>query len=65
MMTIVMYRLQDAVMKGMTLAQVKAARPVLDYEGRYGSTAGAWTTDAFLEAAYRSLAPRMEQGGRR
>jgi hypothetical protein len=26
-----------------------------DYEGRYGATQGAWTTDKFLEAAYRSL----------
>ena len=26
--------------KGMTLAQVKAARPTRDYDGRYGSTHG-------------------------
>ena len=65
MMTIVMYRLQAAVKKGMTLAQVKASRPLLDYEGRYGSTDGDWTTEAFMEAAYRSLAPRGEQGGPR
>ena len=28
---------------------------VRDYEGRYGATQGFWTTDAFLEAAYKSL----------
>jgi hypothetical protein len=39
----------------MTLEQVKAARPTLDYDGRYQKTAGEWTTDRFIEAAYREL----------
>jgi cyclase len=43
------------VKRGLTLAQVKAARPTLDYDGRYGSASGAWTTDMFIEAVYRSL----------
>jgi hypothetical protein len=34
---------------------VKAARPTLDYDPRYGSTTGFWTTDMFIEAVYRSL----------
>ena len=34
---------------------MKAAKLTLDYDGRYGSTTGFWTTDAFIEAAYRSL----------
>jgi glyoxylase-like metal-dependent hydrolase (beta-lactamase superfamily II) len=55
MATIVRDRIQDAVRKGMTLEQVKAARPVLDYEARYGASEGFWTTDAFIEAAYASL----------
>jgi hypothetical protein len=33
----------------MTLAQVKAARPSLDYDGEYGNP------DAFIDAAFRSL----------
>ena len=41
--------------KGMTLAQVKAAQPTLDFDGRYGSTTGAWTTDMFVEAVYRTV----------
>ena len=41
--------------KGQTLAQIKAARPSLDFDGRYGSTTGGWTTDMFIEAVYRSL----------
>jgi glyoxylase-like metal-dependent hydrolase (beta-lactamase superfamily II) len=55
MATIVRDRVQDAIAKGMTLDQVKSARLLRDYEGRYGATAGGWTTDAFLDAAYRSL----------
>jgi cyclase len=54
MTTIIRDRLQDAIGKKMTLAQVKAARLVRDYEGRYGATTG-WTTEAFVEAVYRSL----------
>ena len=57
MSTILRDRFQDAITKGMTLEQVKAAKLVRDYEGRYGATQGFWTTDAFVEAAYRSLSP--------
>ena len=35
--------------RGMTLDQVKSAKPTLDYDGRYGSAA------AFIEAVYRDL----------
>jgi cyclase len=55
LVTIIRDRLKDAVTKGMTLEQVKAAKLLRDYEGRYGATQGFWTTDAFLEAAYKSL----------
>jgi hypothetical protein len=48
-------RIQDMKNKGMTLAQVKAARPTLDFDGRYGAATGAWTTDMFVEAVYRTL----------
>jgi len=55
MVTIVRDRVQDMVKKGMTIEQVKAARPTSDYDPRYGSTSGPWTTDMFVEAAYKSL----------
>jgi hypothetical protein len=55
MLTIVRDRVQDLIKKGLTLEQVKAARPTLDYDGRYGATTGPWTTDMFIEAAYRDL----------
>lgn len=48
-------RVRDAIKKGMTLDQIKAAKLTIDYEPRYGSTTGFWTTDKFLEAAYQSL----------
>jgi glyoxylase-like metal-dependent hydrolase (beta-lactamase superfamily II) len=57
MITIIRDRFRDAIGKGMTLEQVKAAKLARDYEGRYGATQGFWTTDAFVEAAYRSLSP--------
>jgi glyoxylase-like metal-dependent hydrolase (beta-lactamase superfamily II) len=55
MSTIIRDRFQDAINKKMSLEQVKAARLLRDYEGRYGATTGFWTTDAFTEAVYRSL----------
>jgi glyoxylase-like metal-dependent hydrolase (beta-lactamase superfamily II) len=55
MLVMVRDRVQDLMNKGMTLAQIKAARPSLDFDGRYGATTGPWTTDMFLEAVYRSL----------
>jgi hypothetical protein len=41
--------------KGMTLEQIKATRPTLDFDGRYGSTTGPWTTDMFVSAVYQTL----------
>ncbi len=53
-MTIIRDRIQDAIKRGMNLEQVKAARLTRDFDGRYGSTEG-WTTDMFIDAAYKSL----------
>jgi cyclase len=55
MLTIIRDRLLAMIKKNMTLAQIQAARPTLDYDPLYGSTTGAWTTDMFVEAAYKSL----------
>ena len=55
MVTIVRDRLQDMVKRGMTLEQVKAARPTRDYDPIYGRNNGNWTTDMFITAVYRSL----------
>jgi glyoxylase-like metal-dependent hydrolase (beta-lactamase superfamily II) len=55
MVTIVRDRIQAMIAKKMTLAQIKAARPTLDYDSRYGATSGPWTTEMFVEAVYRSV----------
>jgi len=54
-MTMIRDRVQDLIDKGMTLEQVKAAKPTLDFDGRYGSDTGSWTTAMFVEAVYKSL----------
>jgi glyoxylase-like metal-dependent hydrolase (beta-lactamase superfamily II) len=55
MLVIVRDRIQDLVAKKQTLAQVQAARPTLDYDGRYGADTGPWTTAQFVEAVYKDL----------
>jgi glyoxylase-like metal-dependent hydrolase (beta-lactamase superfamily II) len=55
MVTILRDRIQAMIKQGMTLEQVKAARPTRDYDPVYGATSGFWTTDMFVEAAYKSL----------
>jgi cyclase len=55
MITVIRDRIQDMIQRGMTLEQVKAARPTRDYDGRYGNPTGVWNTEKFLEAVYRSL----------
>jgi len=55
MLTMIRDRVKDSIKKGMTLEQVKASKPTMDFDGRYGSTTGPWTTDMFVEAVYKSL----------
>lgn len=59
MVTIVRDRVQDMIARGFTLDQVKTARPTLDWEPRYGSTSGPWTTARFVEAVYRNLSSQV------
>src|SRR5262249_48952526 len=55
MLTIVRDRVRDLIKAGRSLADVKAAQPAKGYMGRYGNSGGAWTTDRFVEAIYKSL----------
>ena len=55
MVTIVRDRIADLVKKGLTLEQVKAAKPSRDYDADYGATSGFWTTEMFVEAVYRTI----------
>ena len=52
MVTIIRDRVQDMLKKGLTLEQVKAARPTRDYDTEYGPG------DGFLESVYKSLASK-------
>lgn len=61
MLTIIRDRIKDMADKGMTLEQVKAAKPTFDYDGRYGSTTGPWTTDMFISAVYEGVKPQRPQ----
>ena len=56
MVTIIRDRIQDMVKRGLTLAQVKAANPTMEYDGLYGNAPG-WTKDQFVEAVYNNLKP--------
>jgi len=58
MLTIIRDRIQDLIKKGMTLEQVKAAKPTFDYDVHYGPTSGIWTTEKFVEAVYQNLSKK-------
>jgi glyoxylase-like metal-dependent hydrolase (beta-lactamase superfamily II) len=55
MATIVRDRVRDMKAAGFTLAQVRDARPTLEYDALYGSDTGPWTTEMFLEAVYNEV----------
>jgi cyclase len=55
MLTIVRDRIMLIAEEGGTLQDVKAAGVTLDYDGVYGLTSGAWTTDRFVETAFKEL----------
>ena len=53
MVVLVRDNVAELAKQGKTLDQVKAARPALPYETRYGTQAGV--TSAFIESIYKSL----------
>jgi glyoxylase-like metal-dependent hydrolase (beta-lactamase superfamily II) len=65
MLTIIRGRVQDMVKRGMTLEQVKAAKPSFDYDPVFGSRTGKWTTDKFIETVYREVANDKNQQARK
>lgn len=54
MVTIIRDRIQWMMKKDMTLAQIKAAKPTEDWDGRFGKNPN-WTPDMFVEAIYKGL----------
>ena len=58
MVVIVRDRVQDAIKRGLTLDQVKAAHLTADYDPRYNARSGFGTADNFVESIYKSLAAK-------
>jgi hypothetical protein len=61
MVVIIKERIEDMVKRGMTLDQVKASKPTLDYDLHYGADTGPWTTAMFIEAVYGDLSKATNQ----
>jgi len=55
MLTIIYERIEDAIDRGLSLDEVKAARLTRDYDPVYGSDTGFWTTEQFIEVIYNEL----------
>jgi len=55
MVVIIRDRVVDMIKKGMTLEQVKAAKPTRDYDTEYVSADSFVTADRFVESVYQSL----------
>ena len=58
MATIVRDRIREYVKRGMTLDQVKAKQPTLDFDGRYATTNDFWTPAMFIETIYKEMAAK-------
>ena len=58
MVVIVRDRVKAMKDAGATLAQIQAARLTADYDTRYGSNSGPWTTAMFVQAVYDTLSIR-------
>jgi glyoxylase-like metal-dependent hydrolase (beta-lactamase superfamily II) len=57
MVTIIRDRILDMKQRGMSLDEVVAARPTRDYDVRWGTTSGPWTTGLFVGAIYQTVTP--------
>jgi len=61
MLVIVKERVRNLRNKGMTLEQIKASQPSLDYDTEYHATQA--DADRFVESIYRTLPPATTPGG--
>ncbi len=55
MLTIIRDRVQYLIKKGMTLEQIKAAKPTFEYDKRWAAPSGPASSDGLVEAVYKSL----------
>lgn len=63
MFTVIRDRIADMKKKGMSLKDVKAAKPTYDFDPRYGTDKGFWTTEKFIEAVYETLPGTTAKSG--
>jgi hypothetical protein len=62
MVVIVRDRVRSMIQKGMTLEQVKAAKPTRDYDTEYVTSNSFVSADRFVESVYKGLSPSSESG---
>jgi cyclase len=55
--TIIRDRVQSMIQRGMTLEEIKAARPTLEFDPRWATD--YWTADMFVETVYKDLSQRQ------
>jgi glyoxylase-like metal-dependent hydrolase (beta-lactamase superfamily II) len=60
MVIIIRDRIQAMIDKGMTVDQVKAAKPTLDYDPLYASK-GFWNPDRFVATIYQNLVDQQQK----
>ncbi len=59
MLVIIRDRIRDLMKKGMSLEQVKAAKPTRDYDTEYVTSNSFVTADRLVEAIYKSLSEKQ------
>ena len=59
MVYIVMQRVEALIAEGMSLREIIAARPTLDYDTEYGGRRGGPSNEEFITAIYNSLTAEM------
>lgn len=62
MVTIIRDRIRDMLSRGMTLEQVRSARPTSDYDGRFAPK-DAQAANRFIDAIYHSLSRKQHANG--
>ncbi len=64
MVVIIRDRIRSMMQKGLTLEQIKAAKPTRDYDPEYVSENSFVTADRFVEAMYKSISADEKKGAK-
>ena len=63
MATIVRDRIREYVKRGLTLDQVKAKKPTLDFDPRYNTPNGFWDADKLVAEVYKEMSADQGKAG--